>query len=277
MPTPRTRRLPARGTLLVSTDLHGNLEDFDALEALFTGALKQGQDAHWALLGDLVHGPSEDVAASDPDLYGYPDQSAALVARVAALVQAHPGRVHLVLGNHDHGHIGGRRTSKFHDDEVAFLEAQLTPQASAAMHALFESAVLALVAPCGALLSHGSPGDEVTSLALLDGTLQPPEDDRARWRALQSILWSYGQRREATDALLQRVSAEVGFPVRFVIHGHDRDEKGWFTEGDNQAQPVVFGALREHKRHLWLDLGATYRSLQDLREGHEVRRLYEAD
>jgi hypothetical protein len=31
--------------------------------------------------------------------------------------------VHFVLGNHDHGHVGGPHPRKFHADEVEALEA----------------------------------------------------------------------------------------------------------------------------------------------------------
>jgi hypothetical protein len=37
-----------------------------------------------------------------------------------------------------------------------------------------------------------------------------------------------------------------------------------------------FGARRDRKAYLWLDLGRRYESLADLREGREVRRLYAA-
>jgi hypothetical protein len=141
------------------------------------------------------------------------------------------------------------------------------------MHAFFEEGLLLIAAPCGALLSHGSPGNEVSSLAILDGPLHD-DGDIKRWRAMQSILWSYGQAGKVTAALLTRLTPECGFPLRFVIHGHDRDEQGLVIEGKNQLQPVLFGALQNQKRYLWLDLAARYRSLADLREGHEIRKLY---
>ncbi len=59
-----------------------------------------------------------------------------------------------------------------------------------------------------------------------------------------------------------------------VIHGHDRDVGGYFTEGGNQACPVLFGAPRSAKRYLRLDLGASYQGVEGLREGLEIRRLY---
>ena len=54
----RVITLPARGSLLINTDLHGNLEDFIRLRAIFERLAAAGE-AHWAILGDAVHGPSE--------------------------------------------------------------------------------------------------------------------------------------------------------------------------------------------------------------------------
>lgn len=110
--------LPARGTLLVNTDLHGNREDLQQLITIFERTLQADPETHWLILGDLVHGPSDEARQRQPELYDYPDESAALATQVTALQSRYPGRVHYVLGNHDYGHIGGPHTRKFHDDEV---------------------------------------------------------------------------------------------------------------------------------------------------------------
>jgi hypothetical protein len=220
-----------------------------------------------------VHGPDAKTAASTPELYGYEDQSPALIDAVLELRQTFPERVHVVLGNHDAGHVGLEHTSKFYPDEVEALESRMTATQRARTTELLSSAMLALVAPCGLLLSHGSGGDAVTSLALLDGPLRA--DDRSdRERAINELLWSYGQRGEVTARFLRRASDETGLSLHVVVHGHDRDPDGWFIEGDNQVQPVLFGAPRENKRYLWVDLAARYESPAALREGHEVQRLY---
>lgn len=106
-PLSRHLILPARGHLMITTDLHGNLEDFLALREKFDGLRASHDDVHWAMLGDLVHGPDEEAQHLAPDLYGYPDDSWTLVEQAAALRREHPDRFHLVLGNHDHGHVGG--------------------------------------------------------------------------------------------------------------------------------------------------------------------------
>jgi len=268
----RHHLLPAQGTLMISADLHGNLEDFEALRRHFQRALDAGEDRRWVLLGDLVHGPDEAAAAAYPTLYGYDDASPALVDAAFELQQAHPGRVLLVLGNHDAGHLGMARTAKFHGDEVAALEERLSLEQRHRLQALFGGALLAVVAPCGLVLTHGAPGDQLQSLAQLDGPLPPEPDDEARRAAVHELLWSYGQRADVAHRMLLRLSVETGLSLRVVVHGHDRDEHGWFSEGGNQLQPVIFGAPREQKRYLVVDLAGRYETAAALEPA--LRRVH---
>ncbi|HRI50554.1 MAG TPA: metallophosphoesterase [Pseudomonadota bacterium] len=272
--TTRHAWLPPRGTLLISTDLHGNGEDFRALRARFLQMMQRDPEVHWVVLGDSVHGPDAAARAEHPELYDYPDESGAIVLELLGLRQRYPDSVHYVLGNHDHAHIGGPRTRKFYDDEAEHLEARLSPPERVALRALFSTAKLAVFAPCGALLSHGSPDDTLRAAADLDAIpLELARCDAYQRRVLATFLQSYGQRGEVTARLLQRLSS-TGRELTFVVHGHDRDESGWFIEGDNQACPVIFGAPRAHKRLLCLDLAARYRSVHELRDGVEIQRVH---
>jgi hypothetical protein len=269
--------LPDHGTLLVFTDLHGNLEDFERLRALYLEALAGHPETHLALLGDLVHGPDGWFAEHDPALYGFEDRSWEVAEGVMDLRRRYPRRVHLLLGNHDHGHIGGEHTSKFHPDEVEHLESRLTGEQVGRLHALFRGALLMLLAPCGAVLAHGSPDDSLRDLEQLDAlSLEPGENDVEGQRVLRSLLTSYGQQAEVTDRLLATLARETGLELTLVVHGHDRDEEGYFEENGNQVCPVLFGAPRESKRYLRLDLGAHYGGPADLRHGAEIRRLHGA-
>ena len=272
----RHRILRGPGTLMVSTDLHGNGGDFRRLRDIFLELREQDSLTHWVILGDLVHAPGKDARREEPRLNDFEDESWNIVAGVAQLLRSFPDNVHLLLGNHDHGHIGGRRTSKFHPDEVAYLEDQLSDTQLSTLRELFRTALLVVVAECGVLMAHGSPDDRLASLRQLDDiSLEGPLDDEGR-ALLQTITGSYGQQQEVTDRLLQALSLDVGIPLSMVIHGHDRDEEGWFTEGGNQICPVIFGAPRGSKRYLVLDLGTRYRAAGDLREGLEIRHLYGA-
>jgi predicted phosphodiesterase len=272
----RVRILPDQGRLLISTDLHGNREDFERLCAIFFGLRKTAEDPttiHWALLGDLVHGPSDRARERDPVRFGYLDESPWLVEAVIALRERYPDNIHVVLGNHDHGHIGGPHTSKFHADEVVALERRMSGPAIERMRGLFSEAMLALAAPCGLLLCHGSPDEQLDSLATLGAIDPSDEPDISRSSMLRSLLTSYGQRGETTATLLRQLSSPE-LELRVVVHGHDVDLSGWYVEHGNQACPVLFGAVPAQRRYLVVELGHRYQRAEDLREGIEVLRLY---
>src|SRR5690606_6925215 len=209
----------------------------------------------------------------DPERFGYQDESPWLVEAVIELREQLPDNVHLLLGNHDHGHIGGPHTSKFHADEVVALEQRMSDEAIARMRALFGQALLAVAAPCGLLLCHGSPDEQLDSLATLAVIDPCDEPDLARRSILRSLLTSYGQRGETTATLLRQLSSP-GLELNVVVHGHDVDLGGWYVEHGNQACPVLFGAAPRQRRYLLVDLGRRYQRAEDLREGVEVLRLY---
>lgn len=274
--TSRVRVLPNHGRLLISTDLHGNRGDFERLRSVFFAQREAANDpatVHWALLGDLVHGPSNKARRHAPERYGYADDSPYLIEQLIELRTRWPDNVHLLLGNHDHGHIGGPHTAKFYDDEVVMLEQRMSAEAIARMRVLFGDALLAVAAPCGLLLCHGSPDEQIDSLASLAAIDPRDEPDLARRSMLRSLLTSYGQRGEVTATLLRQISTPE-LSLRVVVHGHDIDPDGWYTESGNQACPVLFGAAPENRRYLLVDLAARYGRAEDLREEIEVQRLY---
>lgn len=267
----RTLVLPDRGVAIVSTDVHGNLEDIRAVRRVFEAS---GPEAHWVVLGDLVHGPDDEARAENPPIYGYPDESMRVVEEVVSAQAAAPGRVHFVLGNHDHGHVGGPHTRKFHRDEVAYLEASLSPAEKHTLTELFSNALLAVLSPCGVFMSHGSPPDDLRHIDDLDriqdlGARQDPY----LTKVLAGFLTHYGQRDDVCARFLAAASTGA-VPARVVVHGHDRDERGFFHEGQRQLCLCIFGAPRHEKRYLRLDLAAHYHLGHDLRDGIEILRLH---
>jgi len=91
---------------------------------------------------------------------------------------------------------------------------------------------------------------------------------------LSTVLRSYGQKPEDTQQMLRSVGSRLGLDLRVVVHGHDRDEAGFFVEGENQLCTVLFGAPDANKRYLVLDLGRAVLDRRSLPDGHEIRRLY---
>ncbi len=269
----RFLQLPDRGRLLVGTDIQGNLKDFVALAAHFRAA---GPDAQLVLTGDLVHGPDEGTVQKWPEHLGTPylDQSAELVDAFLEEQQRAPGRVHCLLGNHDHAHFGGPVTSKFHDDEAGVLESTLGLEGTRRLRALVSTFPLVARAPCGAVMLHGAPSAEIKTPSQLEELeLQGYADfDIERFMRvpiLGSLLWS----RMATPEQSRRFLAALQGTV--VLYGHDVVREGYERVGDDQlCFSTSFGLFDPRKVYVCLDLAAKYRDVHALREGSEILPLY---
>lgn len=272
----RVLRLPDHGRLLVCTDLQGCLRDFERFVRIFEQALLDHQgDAHVLFTGDLIHGPHIDPE-DWPDFLGeyYRDASGEVMMGYAELSARYPGRVHALLGNHEHGHIGGPHTAKFAADEVALLEQILGPAATARMRAIIQTFALAAVTRCGVVFTHGAPAAQIDSIAELEaadlsGAHHASPLDVLDTPIVGKILWA----RSASDAEARRFLRAMNGSI--AIYGHDVIPEGFETSGDMQmVVSTSFGVFDSNKVYVSLDLGAKYRVVHDLRVGHEVLPLY---
>jgi hypothetical protein len=272
----RVLRLPDHGRLLVCTDLQGCLRDFRRMVDLFEQALLTHHgDAHLLFTGDLIHGPHIDPE-DWPDFLGeyYRDASGEVIIAYAALSAQYPGRVHALLGNHEHGHIGGPHTAKFAADEVALLEQILGPAATARLRGIIHTFALAAVSKCGAVFTHGAPAAQIDALSELEAVdlsgahLNSPLDVLDT-PVIGKILWA----RSATEAEAKRFLRAMSGTI--AIYGHDVIPEGYETIGDTQmVVSTSFGVFDSNKIYISLDLGAKYRAIHDLRIGHEILPLY---
>ncbi|WP_372371071.1 metallophosphoesterase [Candidatus Uabimicrobium sp. HlEnr_7] len=251
--------LPEKGRLLISTDLHGNYGDFQTLKEFF---FCQEEPVYWVILGDAVHGPSREHRKKN--LYDYSDRSWDIVSELMDLM-AKNKNIYYVLGNHDHGHIGGRTTRKFHQDEVAYLRSSITSKQHLEMQYFFQNSLLAIVVPNGLLLTHGSPDDTLLNIEdLNDISFDPKENNNYQNEVLCSFLSHYGQEEQVTANLLKRLSQNLNLSINVVIHGHDRSLDGWFVEGNNQLCPVIFGAEKQNKSYVFVDLSEKFTEVSQL-------------
>jgi hypothetical protein len=272
----RVIRLPDKGRLLVCTDLQGCMRDYLRMVDVFEQALiDYGGDVHLIFTGDLIHGPH--IEPEDwPDFLGeyYRDASGELMIAYAGLAAQYPGRVHALLGNHEHGHIGGPHTAKFAADEVALLEHILGPSATARMRGIIHTFALAAVSRCGAVFTHGAPAaviDSITDLesADLSGAGFASPLDLLDTPIVGKVLWA----RSATEAEARRFLKATGGTMS--IYGHDVIPEGFEKIGDEQIiVSTSFGLFDQNKVFLNLDLAARYRGVRDLRIGHEIQPLY---
>ncbi len=258
---------------MVATDLQGNLRDFERLLVHFE---QLGPEGQLVITGDLVHGPSREIEANWPDFLGtpYPDESPALVDAFIAAQERAPGRVHCLLGNHDHSHIGGPTTAKFHEDEAGHLEATLGTARTERLKALIRTFPLIALAPNGAVMLHAAPSARLTSVKdfeelKLDGFEQHTIDKFIDVPVLGKLLWS----RLAHEHESRRFLSVLG--GTFALYGHDVVREGYEKVGDDQlCFSTSFGLFDPFKVYVQLDLSVTYPSVQGLRDGIEIKKLW---
>ncbi len=272
----RVIRLPDHGRLIVCTDLQGCLRDFEAIVEVHARAdAEAGGDAHLLFTGDLVHGPH--LGEEDwPDFLGeyYRDQSGEVIERFRRLSREYPKRVHALLGNHEHGHIGGPHTAKFAEDEVILLENLLGPAGTRRLRKALRGFALAAVAPCGAVFTHGAPAATIRSIKDVERADINGHDFSNIFDILEvpivgPILWA----RSATPSKAREFVRAMGGTIS--IYGHDVIPEGFERIGDEQIiVSTSFGVFDSNKVYLDLDLGGRYETVHDLRIGHEIRPLY---
>jgi hypothetical protein len=296
-PSSKLLRLPASGRLLVVADLHGNLRDFLAVAAMFERLFETAVSSEVFLLflGDLLHGPYlprgqwQSSEKDLPFLHGRPyrDQSPAVLLGVSELMMRHPRRVFTLLGNHEHAHIGGPRTSLFARDEAVALEQRLGVEASLWLAAFLKGLPLWALAPCGVLFSHAAPAAELNRLEDLEaidyrrylppGATPSKESLRSRGdkptepaaRLLGQLLWGSSLSPQKAQEVLLRAGAHV------AVYGHAVVPGGYQTIGNEQLiLSTSFGMDDARKRVLLLDLSTSYRAADALRPGIEILPLY---
>ncbi|HTR49264.1 MAG TPA: metallophosphoesterase [Kofleriaceae bacterium] len=272
----RVLRLPDKGRLLVCTDLQGCMRDFKRMVAIFEQALiAHHGDAYLLFTGDLIHGPY--IEPEDwPDFLGeyYRDASGELMIAYAGLAAQYTGHVFALLGNHEHGHIGGPHTAKFAADEVALLEHILGPAGTARMRGIIHTFALAAWSKCGAMFTHAAPAAVIESLADLEaadlsgaGFASPL--DVLDTPIVGKVLWA----RSATQQEARRFLKACGSTMS--IYGHDVIPEGFEKVGDEQIiVSTSFGLFDQNKVYVSLDLAAKYKNVGDLRVGHELLPLY---
>lgn len=269
----RLLRLPETGRLLIATDLQGNLQDFEQLMRHFEAA---GPSAHLVITGDLVHGPDQDTYDHWPDHLGtrYRDESPKLALAFIAAQEKHQGRVHCLLGNHDHAHIGGPATAKFYDDERLALESKMDALAVARLRALIRSFPLVASAPCGAVMLHAAPAAAIESLEQLE-TLQI--EGYEEWHftdflavpVIGSLLWSRSAKPEQSARFLKTFGGTV------ALYGHDIVREGFVRETfDRLCFSTSFGLFDKDKVYVELDLAARYPDSHAIVEGREILKLW---
>lgn len=274
---PRVISLPRRGRLLVATDLQGNVDDFDHIAALFERAADEPDGAVLVVTGDLVHGP-ELSDAEWPDYLGtfYRGDSPTLLDHARRLADRHPGRVHYLLGNHEHAHVGGPVVAKFFTDEAQRLEDLMGREAAMEMRAWMRTWPFVAHAPsAGVLMLHAAPhaiihsAEDLERLPL-DGFFDLSLDELASRGALGALLWARTTSTERARAFLGAIHPDL----RVAVYGHDVARAGYAID----REPLLcvstsFGCHDGDKLYLDWDLAEHATDAREVAE-RGLRPLY---
>ncbi len=206
-------RLPRRGTLLATGDIHdypGHLEAIVMLADLDAGA-----DRH-VTLHELIHGDR---------LVNRMDLSYRTLLRVADLVLAYPGQVHPLLANHEIAQCFRMRVSKGAGDQVQMFDEGLdfvfgddAQVVADAINAFIRAMPLALRCDNGLFLAHSVPAEPFDAAELerelSDGDFASPRG--IAWR----FTWGRVHKSEHVDAVRAALGAGL------LVLGHVKAEMG---------------------------------------------------
>jgi hypothetical protein len=259
--------LPERGKLIVATDFQGNVADFERIAEIFEQATASPEGAVLVITGDLVHGPELDE--SDwPDYLGsfYQGDSKTVIKRARELAMRHPGKVHYLLGNHEHAHVGGPVVAKFFPDEAQRLEELLGPEGTQQMRSWFRTWPFVAVAPRARLVMlHAAPHARIQSRQdlerlPLEGFFDVPLEEMAMHGTLGALLWARTTSSERAYAFLHAVDPNA----RVALYGHDVARTGDAIE----REPLLcistsFGCYDGDKLYLEWDLSEPAASAAD--------------
>lgn len=209
--------LPANGEVMVTGDLHGDIEAFGRIVEI--AALGENPQRH-LVLQELVHGrDSLDGACT----------SCILTEMAARLIMRFPSRVHLLMGNHEMAQFTGRVVMKdghvlnrILDETAAARYNHRKEEALAYFEGFWKSLPLAARTQNRVFMSHSTPSSRRMGEFDL-GVLSRPLDeaDFARGGAAYALLWGRDFSQEAAGKLTQLLDTD------FIIVGHTSCPDGY--------------------------------------------------
>lgn len=243
---------PAEGELLVTGDLHGDVESFSRI--VEAAALESNPFRH-LLLQELVHGrDSMDNSAS-----------CRLVEEAAALVNRFPARVHILMGNHEMAELTGRVIMKegvvlnqvFNGGAASRYE-NLLQEAIGEFRAFWRAMPLAARTSNRVFISHSTPSRK--RLAAFDrAVLRRPladEDFSRDGGAAYALLWGRDFSPEAADEFARIID------VDFFVVGHTPCPDGFAAPN---SRHVILDSQGPSGKYLLLPLASplTYAGIVD--------------
>ncbi len=215
-------RLPARGRLLATGDLHDNPVHLGIILRL--ARLEHDADHH-VVLHELIHGEH---------LINGVDLSHRMLLRVADLVLGRPGQVHPVLANHELSQMTGKGVSKGAGNSVDLFNAGLEyvfdsrwEDVAQAIGGFIRALPLAVRSDSGVLCAHSIPAARMLDrfdVGILDRELTDA-DYATNTGSAYLMTWGRGQIPEQVTTLAK------AWNVRLFLLGHEHVETGCEMRG----------------------------------------------
>ncbi len=245
--------LPAEGQVILTGDLHGHRRNFERIVAY--ADLARRPDRH-VVLHEILHGGPEDGRGGC--------LSFELFAQVLEYQLAFPGRVHLVMGNHDTAIItdsdvmkAGKEMNRAMKEALRRRFDEDYDEVRDALREVLLSQALAVRCPNGIWFSHSLPA--CRTLEHFDtGIFERPltVDDCVRPGSAYLLTWGRRQSPQTLETLAQQWGVEL-----FVV-GHQPQESGWARVEPNM---LILASEHTHGMLLPVDLDRRY-TLDDLTE-----------
>lgn len=210
-------RIPARGNLLATGDLHDNPMHLSRVIQL--SHLDASPDNH-VVVHELIHGER---------LVNGLDLSYRMIVRVAQLLLEYPGQVHMVLANHELSQMAGHPVSKGGHDMTANFDDGIQwvfgDNAEAVAHAFAKFVLalpLAVITGNGIFCAHSLPGPSQMIRFDMDIINRPlcEEDYAPLVGSAWMTVWGRGQ----TGQQMEDIAQEWG--VSLFCLGHAYVENG---------------------------------------------------
>lgn len=233
-----------RGSLLFTGDLHDNPTNLS--KVIHCSRITEDPNAH-VILHELIHG---ERLVNDLDL------SYRMLLKVASLVLEHPGRVHVLLANHELAQMAGHSVSKgggcmttLFDHGLQRIFKDEAYLVAAAIGEFVRALPLAARTENGVLCAHSLPGPTMMDRfdrGVLDRDLEHSDYDPMDGSAWMMV-WGRGQ----TEAQMEMLAEEWG--ISLFCLGHAYVENGIGIGG---PRTILLNSDHEQAMALPIDLGA---------------------
>lgn len=243
--------LPAKGSLIVSGDLHGHRRNFERIVAYADLA---AHPSRHILFQEIIHGGPKDDANGC--------LSYRLLLDAMRLKLEFPTQVHFILSNHDTTFItdaevmkDGREMNRCMHQAMQSEYQEDWPQVKSALHDFLLSQPLALRTANGIWMSHSLPADRLMSefdLSIFKRQVEP--QDCSKPGSAYILTWGRRMSQSLQDRMARMLNVEL-----FIL-GHQPQTTGWGQAGDKL---LIIASDHNHGCLVHIDLQKAY-SLEGL-------------